>query len=317
MTNSIQYGVQIEPQFGYNFQQIYDICQSAELNNFNTAWFSDHFMMTKDSSDLTSYECFTAMMAAVSRTKKLRIGALVFCNSYRHPAVLAKQIASLDHFSNGRIDFGYGSGWKELEYNAYGIEYPSAGIRIKQLAEGIDVIRALWKDEYANYSGNYYNLKNAISFPKPLQNPVPIWVGTMEAKPKMLELAAKQADGINIAWSFAPDVYQEKLQRIDEFCEKYGRDPSTLMKSYGVWTRIYESEEEKEKIFKEVAEKRGFTLDHVYERYSGSLHGTINEIKEKLRKYKKLGITHFVFMFPGDQETKSMEIFSKEIMGKI
>ncbi|MCE7736763.1 MAG: LLM class flavin-dependent oxidoreductase [Candidatus Heimdallarchaeota archaeon] len=317
MSNSIHYGVQIEPQFGYNFQQIYDICQSAELNNFNTAWFSDHFMMTKDSSDLTSYECFAAMMAAASRTEKLRIGALVFCNSYRHPAVLAKQIASLDHFSNGRIDFGYGSGWKELEYNAYGIDYPSAGIRIKQLAEGIDVIRALWKDEYANYSGDYYNLKNAISFPKPLQDPVPIWVGTMEAKPKMLELAAKQADGINIAWSFAPDVYQEKLQRIDEFCEKYGRDPSTLMKSYGVWTRIYESDEEKMKAFKETAEKRGFTLEEVVNRYAGSLHGTLDEIKEKLRKYKKLGITHFVFMFPGDQEIKSMEIFSKEIIGKI
>lgn len=317
MNNSIQYGVQIEPQFGYNFQQIYDICQSAELNNFNTAWFSDHFMMTKDSSDLTSYECFTAMMAAASRTEKLRIGALVFCNSYRHPAVLAKQIASLDHFSNGRIDFGYGSGWKELEYKAYGIDYPSAGIRIKQLAEGIDVIRALWKDEFANYSGDYYSLKDAISFPKPLQNPVPIWVGTMEAKPKMLELAAKQADGINIAWSFAPDVYQEKLQRIDEFCEKYGRDPSTLMKSYGVWTRIYESEEEKMKAFKETAEKRGFTLEEVENRYAGSLHGTLDEIKEKLSKYKKLGITHFVFMFPGDQEIKSMEIFSKEIIGKI
>ncbi|MFV2014706.1 MAG: LLM class flavin-dependent oxidoreductase, partial [Candidatus Heimdallarchaeota archaeon] len=173
MTDPIKYGVQIEPQFGYNFQQIYDICHSAENNNFNHAWFSDHFMMTKDSTDLTSYECFTAMMAAAAHTKILRIGALVFCNSYRHPAVLAKQIASLDHFSNGRIDFGYGSGWKEIEYNAYGIDYPSAGVRIKQLSEGIEVIRALWSYEYANYSGEYYSLKEAVSFPKPLQSPYP------------------------------------------------------------------------------------------------------------------------------------------------
>ncbi|MHA2030095.1 MAG: LLM class flavin-dependent oxidoreductase [Candidatus Kariarchaeaceae archaeon] len=317
MTNSINYGVQIEPQFGYDFQQIYDIVQSAEKSNFSHAWFSDHFMMTKDSTDLTSYECFTAMMAAASKTEKLRIGALVFCNSYRHPAVLAKQIASLDHFSNGRIDFGYGSGWKEIEYNAYGIDYPRAGIRIKQLSEGIDVIKALWTEEYANYTGEYYNLRDAVSFPKPLQNPVPIWVGTMEAKPKMLELAAKQADGINIAWSFAPDIYQEKLNRIDEFCDKYDRDPKSLMKSYGVWTRIYESEEEKENVFKEVAERRGFTLEHVYERYSGSLHGTLKEIKERLSKYKKLGITDFVFMFPQNKETESMKIFSKEIIGKI
>ncbi len=318
MTNAINYGVQIEPQFGYNFKQIYDIVQSAEINKFSHAWFSDHFMMTKDSTDLTSYECFTAMMAAASQTSTLRIGALVFCNSYRHPAVLAKQISSLDHFSKGRVEFGYGSGWKEIEYNAYGLDFPSAGIRIKQLSEGIEVIKALWKNEYANYSGNYYNLKDAVSFPKPYQTPYPpIWVGTMEAKPKMLELAAKQADGLNIAWSFAPDTYQEKLHRIAEFCDKYDRDPSTLMMSYGVWTRIYESQEEKEKVMKDVAERRGFSVEEVEKRYEGSLHGTLSEIKDKLDQYKKLGITHFVFMFPQNQEVQSMEIFSKEIVGKI
>ena len=126
MTISLNYGVQIEPQFGYEFQQIYDIVKSAEKNQFSHAWFSDHFMMTEKSVDLTSYECFTAMMAAASKTNTLRIGALVFCNSYRHPAVLAKQISSLDHFSKGRVEFGYGSGWKEIEYNAYGMDYPSA-----------------------------------------------------------------------------------------------------------------------------------------------------------------------------------------------
>ena len=89
------------------------------------------------------------------------------------------------------------------------------------------------------------------------------------------------------------------------------------MKSYGVWTRIYESTEEKHKIFGEIAEKRGFTVEHVEERYSGSLHGTIDEIKEKLQQYKKLGITHFIFMFPQDQEIRSMEIFNKEIIDKI
>ncbi|MHA2254108.1 MAG: LLM class flavin-dependent oxidoreductase, partial [Candidatus Kariarchaeaceae archaeon] len=156
-------GVQIEPQFGYNYQQIYDILYAAEHHNFSHAWFSDHFMMTGDSKDLISYECFTAMMAAAAQTTHLRIGALVFCNSYRHPAILAKQIASLDHFANGRIEFGYGAGWKEIEYNAYGIDYPSAGIRIEQLAEGIEVIRKLWTEEYSTYEGKYYTLTDAIS----------------------------------------------------------------------------------------------------------------------------------------------------------
>lgn len=314
----INYGVQIEPQFGYDFNQIYEICKSAEENNFSHAWFSDHFMMTKDSTDQISYEAFTAMMAAASKTEKLRIGALVFCNSYRHPAVLAKQAASFDHFSGGRLEFGLGAGWKQIEYDAYGIDYPSASVRIRQLSEAIDVIRKLWTEEKANYSGEFYNLKDAVSFPKPLQEPYPpIWLGTMEAKEKMLTLSAQKADGLNIAWSFAPDVFQEKLERIDQYCDKFERDPKSLMLSYGVWTKIYRDEQEKNKVWQEICDKRGFTMEQLAKRYEGSLHGTEEEVIEKIKQYRKLGINYFIFMFPQHQEVESIKIFKERIMPKI
>lgn len=316
--SDLSYGVQIEPQFGYNFDQIFAICQAAEESSFSHAWFSDHFMMTKDSIDLISYECFAAMMAAASQTSTLKIGSLVFCNNYRHPAVLAKQIASLDHFSGGRVEFGYGAGWKEVEYNAYGIPFPRAGIRIKQLAEGIEVIRKLWTEEKANYEGEYYTLKDAVSFPKPLQTPYPpIWVGTMEAKPKMLNLAVQHADGLNIAWSFSPDVYQEKLQNIAEMCDTHGRDPKSLRLSYGVWTRIYEDEDAKEKAWKEICEARNFTMDQLEQRMAGSLHDTPENIVSKLQAYQKLGITDFIFMFPKDAEISSMQTFEEKILPKL
>lgn len=312
------FGVQIEPQFGYNLQQIKDICVAAEQNGFSHAWFSDHFMLTKDSTDVIAYEAFATMMAAASWTSNLRIGSLVFCNSYRHPAVLAKQVVTLDHFSGGRVEFGYGAGWKEVEYEAYGIPFPSAGTRIKMMSEGLDVIRKLWTEEKSNYQGEFYQLKEAIAHPKPMQEPhPPIWVGTMEAKEKMLNAIAEKADGINIAWSFSPQVYQEKLERIDKFCEKYGRDPSTLKKSYGVWTRIYSDEEEKMKAWKEICERRGFTMEQLEKRMEGALHGTAEEIVDKMKAYKELGITHFIFMFPQNQEIESMEIFADKIIPKV
>lgn len=314
---NIRFGVQIEPQFGYDFTAIKNILYGAEKHNFTSAWFSDHFMLNKDATQLTSYECFTAMMFAAANTTKLRIGSLVFSNSYRHPAVLAKQIAGLDQFSNGRIDFGYGAGWKELEYSAYGIPYPSAGTRIKQLAEGIEVIRKLWTEERVNYKGEHYSLTDAISYPKPVQQPLPIWVGTMEAKPKMLQLAAKHADGINIAWAFSPDVYQEKLNRIHEYCEREGRNPKTLRKSYGAWTRVYPDEETKIQIWQKIADQRNMTLEEVSERYESSLHGTAEEIIEKLRAYIKVGISDFIFMFPQNQEVESMRLFNEYIIPKL
>ena len=318
MNSDIYLGVQIEPQFGYNFDQIKTILQGAEQYGFSHAWFSDHFMMREDSTDLISYECFSAMMAAAASTETLRIGSLVFCNNYRHPAVLAKQIASLDHYSNGRVEFGYGAGWKEIEYNAYGMDFPSAGTRIKMMNEGIEVIRKLWTEEYANYTGEYYQLNAAVSYPKPLQQPhPPIWMGTMKAGPKMLKAAVNHADGINIAWSFSPDVYQEKLERISSYCEENGRDPDTLALSYGVWTRIFEKKEQKLKAMEEMKEARGFTDEQLQERLAGSLYGTPDEILVKLRKYIELGITHFIFMFPKDQEVQSMNLFYDKIIPEL
>lgn len=312
------YGVQIEPQFGYDFEEIQKIVQAAEKHDFTHAWFSDHFMLTGDAKDVNAYECFTSMMAAASYTTTLRIGSLVYCNSYRYPAVLAKQIASLDHYSRGRIDFGYGAGWKEVEYNAYGIPFPSAGVRLKQLVEGIQVIKKLWTEDVANFKGEYFELNDAVSFPKPFQKPYPpIWVGTMYAKPKMLNIAAKYADGINLAWAYTQEVFKEKMEELDALCERYDRKPNSLLRSYGIWTRIYETEKEKQKTWKEIAEKRGVTLEQLTKRYKGSMHGTIEEIIEWLKDYKKYGIENYIFMFPQNQEIEQMKMFQEEIMPKI
>ncbi|MCG3220640.1 MAG: LLM class flavin-dependent oxidoreductase [Candidatus Heimdallarchaeota archaeon] len=314
----VSYGLQVEPQFGFDFKQIKEMVQFAEKNKFSHAWFSDHFMVTADSTDVLAYECFTAMMAAVSYTESLRIGSLVFCNNYRHPAVLAKQFASLDHYSEGRVEFGYGAGWKEVEYNQYGIEFPSTGTRLKQMVEGIKVIRNLWTQERGNFQGDYYELKDAVSFPKPFQQPhPPIWVGTMYARPKMLNIAAQYADGINLAWSYTEEVFAEKMQELDELCEKYDRKPSSLRRSYGIWSRIYESEEEKKRVWKEIAEKRGVSLEEVEKRNQGSMHGTIEEITEWLKTYSKLGVEQFIFMFPHNKEIEQMKIMAKEVLPKL
>ncbi|UJG44055.1 MAG: LLM class flavin-dependent oxidoreductase [Candidatus Heimdallarchaeum endolithica] len=311
------YGVQIEPQFGYSFDQIKEIVQNAEKLGFTHAWFSDHFMLNADATNLESQECIIAMMAAASYTTKLRIGSLVLCNNYRYPSVLAKQIASLDNYSNGRIDFGFGAGWKELEYKAYGIPFPSVKERLGMLEEAIQIIRKLWAEDKVNFEGKYYHLKEAISFPKPVQKPMKIWVGTMYAKIKMLTLASKYADGINLAWAYPLEVFEEKMNLLDELCEKNDRKSDSLLRSYGIWTRIYESEEEKIKIWKEIAEKRGFTLEELEKRYEGAMHGTIEEITSKIKEYRKLGVSHFIFMFPGNQEIEQMKLFSKEILPKL
>lgn len=312
------FGIQIEPQFGYSIRQIVSLVEHAERHGFTHAWFSDHFMLDKESVNVEAHECFAAMMIAASKTQFLRIGSLVFSNSYRHPSILAKQLVTLDHFSNGRLDVGYGAGWKELEYNAYGISFPSAGERINRLVEGIQVMKKLWTEEYATFKGKYYQLNKAIAYPKPIQEPhPPIWIGSMYGKKKMLRVIAEHGDGMNLAWSFTPEAYQERLIQLEPMMEEQGRSLKNLKKSVGLWTRIYEDEEEKQHVMEEIALKRGMSIEQVKKRYENSLHGTIPEIIQRLKEFKKIGVTHFIFMFPYNQEIEQVKVFQEEIMNKI
>jgi alkanesulfonate monooxygenase SsuD/methylene tetrahydromethanopterin reductase-like flavin-dependent oxidoreductase (luciferase family) len=312
------YGVQIEPQFGFTFEEIKNIVQYAEEIGWTHAWFSDHFMLTAESIKQNSFECIMAMTAATSYTQKLRIGPLVLSNSYRYPAVLAKQIACLDHYSKGRIEFGIGAGWKELEYDAYGIEFPSAGVRIKQLEESLQIYKKLWTEEKTNFEGEYYQIKDAVAAPKPYQKPHPtIWIGLGQGKPKMTKLAAKYAEGINYVWAIPPEELKEKFNEFDEIVKELGRDPSKIKKSYGAWTDIFEDEEAKKEAIKNAAEERKVPVEAVEENMKRALVGTKEEIIEKLKGYKDLNLDHFIIMFPYQKELEQMKIFNDEILPKV
>ena len=312
------FGVQIEPQMGYNWKEIYDIVKAAEKNNFTHTWFSDHFLLRADSVDQNCYECIAAMMGAAAKTEKLRIGPLVLCNLYRYPAVLAKQIATLDHFSNGRIEFGFGTGWKEVEFNQYGIDFPSGGVRLAMFEEALQIIKSLWTEERTTFEGKYYKIKDAVAAPKPLQKPHPtIWIGVGSGKDKILNLTAKYGEGVNFAWAVPVEELEQKFDKLDSMMVEHGRDSKIMKKSYGAWSQIYKDEEEKKKHLKETAEHQKISVEELETRLANILHGTPDEIIGKIKDYKKIGVDHFIMFFPQNEEVEQIEIFANEIMPKI
>ncbi len=312
------FGVQIEPQMGYNWKEIYDIVQAAEKNSFTHTWFSDHFLLRADSVDQNCFECIAAMMGAAAKTEKLRIGPLVLCNLYRYPAVLAKQIATLDHFSNGRIEFGFGTGWKEVEFNQYGIEFPSGGVRLAMFEEALQIIKSLWTEERTTFDGKYYKIKDAVAAPKPLQKPHPtIWIGVGSGKDKILNLTAKYGEGVNFAWAVSVDDLEQKFYKLDNMMVEHGRDPKIMKKSYGAWSQIYKDEDEKKKHLKETAEHQKVSVEELEKRLANIVHGTPDEIVAKLKDYKKIGVDHFIMFFPQNEEVQQIKIFADKIMPKI
>jgi len=153
-----------------------------------------------------------ALMAAADATKTLRIGSLVFDNDYRHPVVLAKEAATLDVLSEGRLDFGLGAGWQRSDYDKSGIAYDSAGLRIERMEEGLRIIKGLWTGKSFTFEGKHYSIKDLEGTPVPVQQPhPPILLGG--GGRKMLTIAGREADIVNVNYDLREGRVNRELVR--------------------------------------------------------------------------------------------------------
>ena len=161
---------------------------------------------------------FTALAVAAEATTSLRVGTFVFCNDFRHPAVLAKEAATLDLLSEGRFELGLGAGVGPSDYNQMGIPFESAGTRVSRLEESLQIIKQLFTEEIVNFSGKYYTINGLRGLPRPVQQPYPpILLGS--SGKRMLSIAARQADIITImpGWDVqgADAVHKDIQQKIE------------------------------------------------------------------------------------------------------
>jgi alkanesulfonate monooxygenase SsuD/methylene tetrahydromethanopterin reductase-like flavin-dependent oxidoreductase (luciferase family) len=196
-----------------------------QLEVFDSAWIFDHFLSLSVPNG-PSHEALTALSALAARTRRLQVGHLVLSNTYRHPAVLAKAGATLDHISGGRFVLGLGAGWHEQEHAMYGLPMPPIGRRISELRSAVQVIRALWSSpDGVSLDAPPYRLTDAYCRPAPLTpNGPPIWLGTQG--PRGLRIAAELADGWNNTGSLP--AFNAKRDELLRACDVVGRDPSTL-----------------------------------------------------------------------------------------
>ncbi|TFG10462.1 LLM class flavin-dependent oxidoreductase [Candidatus Thorarchaeota archaeon] len=314
----MNFGVQVEPQFGYSFKDVVAIAEAAVTEGYSTLWFSDHFMLDKEATDRELLDPWLLMTGLVYANDQIRVGTLVACNNYRPPALHAKMAATLDVLSEGRFEFGIGAGWKEMDYRAFGLEYHDDMTRIRQLAEGIEIIRGAWTEDVFNYDGEYYNAENLISNPKPVQDPHPrVWVGTMKGRRHMLDVAARHGDGINLAWAFTPEDLKRIFSKLDELLKKYNRTPGSLSRSVGLWTRYFRSEQDMEEYISSAAKERGIEVDLYRRRVSKALWGTSEMMVSRLREYYDVGVEHVIFMFPHENEVEQMGALSKHVLPHI
>lgn len=313
---NIRFGIQIEPQLGFSYKTVERIALNAEKIGYDSIWSSDHFFLDTQSEEKNCMEAWTLLSALAAKTKTLRLGTLVTCNSYRYPAILAKIAATVDHISNGRLEFGIGAGWKEIEYNAYGIPFSSVKDRMDQLEEALQIIKKLWTEPKASFEGKHYQIKDAFSAPKTVQQLPPIFIGGT-GKTRILRMVAKYGDYCNFGWFNEPEKIIELLDTLKKHCETIGRDYETVGKSFFASVLIAETEEKLEILLNERAKLRNMSLeDYRNSLGKGVFTGTPDKVIERFEELVNLSFDYFQIMFPYPLDYEQSTKFTQLVMPK-
>jgi F420-dependent oxidoreductase-like protein len=208
------------------FANVVEQAKAAEASGFDRVFVMDHFYQLPGIGDPDDYmlECYTTLAALAQHTETVRLSALVTGNTYRNPAVLAKTITALDHVSNGRATLGIGSGWFELEHDAYGIPFNSFSERFEKLEEALNIILPMLRGERPTLDGKHYQVTEAINSPAPISD-IPVMIGGSGEK-KTLRMVAQYANESNLTCDV--DEIPRKLDALAAHCERLGRDRSEI-----------------------------------------------------------------------------------------
>ena len=291
------------PQAGATVKTLLDRAEMAERLGYHSFWLVDHFW-TLGMPDLDLLEAVTMMSAIAARTERVRIGTLVLCNSFRNPALLAKSLTTIDHISNGRREVGLGAGWMEQEYRANGYEFPSVGTRLRQLDEGLQILKAMFTENRANFKGRYYTVTDAPNNPKPVQKPhPPIMIGGAGEK-VLLRLVAKYADRWNCPAGYRD--FKKTLGVLHEHCRAVGRDPKDITVSEQLMVCIGANRAEADQKWEMAKGRKPFSFTAV--------KGTPDEVVKQLREHVSWGVTMFTMMFADMAPPQTVELFAREVM---
>jgi len=281
-----------------------DLNQALTLisGHFDSAWIIDHLQF--DDSDVL--EGFTTLTYMMALHPQLKFGHTVLCQSFRNPALVAKMGATLQFLSSGRFILGMGAGWHQAEYEAYGYKFPSAPIRVAQLSEALQIIKALWTTEQVTFEGQHYQVRAATCEPKPMPIP-PIMVGAF--KPKMLRLTAQYADWWNVS-STGIDKYRDMVREVERACSSVGRDPMTLRRSWGGGCICAPTQKAAEIL----AGKRD-NLDNDPDDFD--LIGTPQRVIEQVQPFIELGVDTFMLDCGGFPDLTTLELLVSEVLPEL
>src|SRR5579884_4320535 len=317
-------------QFGP--RQLLDFAVQAEQRGFDSVWISDHFQPWRHTNGHAPF-ALSWMGALGERTQRIIMGTSVLTPTFRYqPPVVAQAFGTLGVLFPGRVVLGVGSGESLNEVAVTGGAWPEAKERLARLREAVALIKQLWTQELVTFEGQYYKTLNATIYDKPEQ-PVPIYISA--GGPVAAKFAGREGDGFICTSGKGDELYRDKLlPAVAEGARNAGRDPETIEKTIEVkvsfdtdrnralsdtriWAALALPAEDKANIHdaREMERKAEAVADQAHRRWLVS--SDPEEHVEQLRPYIELGFTHLVFHAPGDDQSRFLQLYSKEILPRL
>lgn len=303
----MEYCVFTEPHLGATYGDQLAFAQTAERLGFDGYFRSDHYLGNLGDGMPGPTDAWTTLAGLARETTRIRLGTLVSAVTFRHPGILAIQVAQVDEMSDGRVELGLGAGWFEGEHRAYGIPFPKR--RFDLLEEQLQIVTGLWKTELGgtyDFAGAHYTLENSPALPKPVQSPVPLIVGGGGPR-RTPQLAARFATEYNVGFPTDEQI-RERIGNLHAACERVGRDPATVKLSIAMSTFAGPDDATVDRRARAV----GKTLDEV--RDGVNIVGGPDEIGAQVARYRELGIERVYFQVLDLSDVEHVEYLGTEVL---
>jgi len=308
MGRDIEFGIYI-PQLAFGYDDLLHRARLCEELGYTSFWLFDH-LYGPGLPDVPALEGWTLATALLAHTERLRVGHLVLCNNFRHPALLGKMATTLDVISGGRLELGIGSGSVEFEHHQAGLPWGSLAERSERLEEGLEILTQMFRSPRTTFEGRHYQVRDLPNLPPPVQpSGPPIHVGGAGPK-RTLPLVARYADVWNVP-TYALGDMVGLSRRLDEECARVGRDPASVRRSLEA-VLVIGADDDAVAAATALAERRyggpGFGL------HDGGFIGTPERVGDRIEELAAEGFSTFVFFVFDRGSEATLRLFAEEVM---
>jgi len=285
----------IEGQEGVTWDDWVRLARLTEEHGLEGLFRSDHYTAIIR-PDADAHDAWATLAGLAAITERIRLGTMVSPATFRHPSVLARMAATVDHISGGRAEVGMGSGWYEREHEAHGFPFLDSKQRFALFAEQVEIVVRSWTEERFDHDGPAYRLRDQLALPRPVQQPHPPLVLGGTVKPRFAALAARYATEVNTLGA-RNDELRERKDALDRACAEAGREPASL--GYSVMTACFLGETDGD-VLDRVARFQSIRGDGsdpaalVAERRDRWLVGTVDQVTERISELRDIGVTRVI-----------------------